>query len=79
MSAVIVGAEGWADIKRFGDSHLAWLRQYQPYRRLRFGFVNSAGEIGVRLLYFTGAVCRHCLRPYCTVMRSESVCLFKFY
>ncbi|KGQ70937.1 hypothetical protein OA57_03630 [Chelonobacter oris] len=28
MSAVIAGAEGWADIKRFGDSHLAWLRQF---------------------------------------------------
>ncbi|MDH3001341.1 hypothetical protein A1D23_12530, partial [Chelonobacter oris] len=33
MSAVIAGAEGRADIKRFGGSHLAWLRQYLPFQR----------------------------------------------
>ena len=33
MSAVISGAEGWADIKRFGDSHITWLRQYLPFKQ----------------------------------------------
>ncbi|MGR3808413.1 ISAs1 family transposase [Pasteurella testudinis] len=33
MSAVISGAEGWTDIKRFGEYHLAWLRQYLPFER----------------------------------------------
>ena len=31
VSAVLSGAEGWKDIKDFGDEKLAWLRQYRPF------------------------------------------------
>lgn len=31
VSAVMSGAEGWADIKQFGDEKLAWLRRYRPF------------------------------------------------
>ena len=30
VSAVLSGAEGWADIKEFGDEKLAWLRRCRP-------------------------------------------------
>jgi hypothetical protein len=31
VSAVMSGAEGWKDIKEFGDEKLAWLRRYRPF------------------------------------------------
>ncbi|MCY4363182.1 MAG: ISAs1 family transposase [Gammaproteobacteria bacterium] len=31
VSAVLSGAEGWKDIKEFGDEKLDWLRQYRPF------------------------------------------------
>ena len=31
VSAVLSGAEGWKDIKEFGDEKLAWLRRYRPF------------------------------------------------
>ena len=31
VAAVMSGAEGWKDIKEFGDEKLAWLRQYRPF------------------------------------------------
>ncbi len=31
VSAVMSGAEGWKDIKEFGDEKLAWLRQYRSF------------------------------------------------
>ena len=31
VSAVMSGAEGWKDIKEFGDEKLVWLRQYRPF------------------------------------------------
>ncbi|MDQ7072371.1 MAG: ISAs1 family transposase [Gammaproteobacteria bacterium] len=31
VSAVISGAEGWKDIKEFGDEKLDWLRQYRTF------------------------------------------------
>lgn len=30
-TAVLSGAEGWKDIKEFGDAKLDWLRQYRPF------------------------------------------------
>ena len=30
-TAVMSGAEGWKEIKEFGDNKLEWLRQYRPY------------------------------------------------
>ena len=33
MSAVVSGAEGWTEIKQFGDYHLAWLRKYLPFKQ----------------------------------------------
>ncbi len=32
VSAVLSGAEGWKDIKEFGDEKLEWLRQYRPFK-----------------------------------------------
>lgn len=29
--AIMSGAEGWKDIKQFGDSKLDWLRQFRPF------------------------------------------------
>ena len=31
VSAVLSGAEGWKDIKDFGDEKLEWLRKYRPF------------------------------------------------
>lgn len=31
VSGVLSGAEGWKDIKDFGDEKLEWLRQYRPF------------------------------------------------
>ena len=31
VSAVISGAEGWKDIKEFGDEKLGWLRRYRSF------------------------------------------------
>ncbi len=31
MSAVLSGAQGWKDIKLFGDAKLSWLRQFRPF------------------------------------------------
>ena len=31
VSAVMSGAEGWKDIKEFGDEKLAWLREYRSF------------------------------------------------
>ena len=31
VSAVMSGAEGWKDIKEFGDEKLDWLRRYRPF------------------------------------------------
>lgn len=31
VCAVVSGAEGWKDIKQFGDEKLEWLRQYRAY------------------------------------------------
>ena len=31
VSAVLSGAEGWKDIKEFGDEKLDWLRRYRPF------------------------------------------------
>ncbi|MGL5190934.1 MAG: ISAs1 family transposase, partial [Cetobacterium sp.] len=31
VSAVLSGAEGWADIKSFGDEKLAWLRKFRRF------------------------------------------------
>ncbi len=31
VSAVLSGAEGWTDIKAFGDEKLDWLRRYRPF------------------------------------------------
>ena len=31
VSAVLSGAEGWKDIKEFGDEKLDWLRKYRPF------------------------------------------------
>ena len=31
VSAVLSGAEGWKDIKDFGDEKLEWLRRYRPF------------------------------------------------
>ena len=31
VSAVMSGAEGWKDIKQFGDEKLDWLRRYRPF------------------------------------------------
>ena len=31
LSAIISGAEGWKEIKEFGDTKLAWLRQYRAF------------------------------------------------
>ena len=31
VSAVLSGAEGWKDIKAFGDEKLDWLRQYRSF------------------------------------------------
>lgn len=33
VCAVISGAEGWSDIKLFGDTHLKWLRKYRKYEQ----------------------------------------------
>ncbi|MDQ7049107.1 MAG: ISAs1 family transposase [Enterobacterales bacterium] len=32
VSAVLSGAEGWKDIKEFGDNKLDWLRQYRDFK-----------------------------------------------
>ncbi|EBX7470113.1 ISAs1 family transposase [Salmonella enterica subsp. enterica serovar Bareilly] len=32
VCAVVSGAEGWKDIKQFGDEKIEWLRQYRPYQ-----------------------------------------------
>lgn len=32
VSAVLSGAEGWKDIKDFGDNKLNWLRQYRDFK-----------------------------------------------
>jgi hypothetical protein len=29
---VVSGAEGWKDIKQFGDEKIEWLRQYRAYQ-----------------------------------------------
>ena len=31
VSGVLSGAEGWKDIKDFGDEKLEWLRRYRPF------------------------------------------------
>ncbi|MGL5323683.1 MAG: transposase family protein, partial [Aeromonas sp.] len=31
VSAVLSGAEGWVDIKSFGDEKLAWLRKFRRF------------------------------------------------
>lgn len=33
ISAVLCGADGWVSINTFGESKLAWLRQYLPYKK----------------------------------------------
>ncbi|ELE9456954.1 transposase family protein [Salmonella enterica] len=32
VCAVVSGAEGWKDIKQFGDEKIEWLRQYRTYQ-----------------------------------------------
>ena len=31
VAAIMSGAEGWKDIKEFGDAKLAWLRQFRAF------------------------------------------------
>ncbi len=31
LSGIMSGAEGWKDIENYGDSKLAWLRQFRPF------------------------------------------------
>lgn len=32
VCAVISGAEGWSDIKLFGETHIDWLKKYRPFK-----------------------------------------------
>ncbi|WP_373569557.1 transposase family protein [Enterobacter bugandensis] len=50
VCAVVSGAEGWKDIKQFGDEKIEWLRQYRPYQHgIPVDDTNSPAHQGYRV------------------------------